>query len=299
MKIVFIGCVQSSYAALEALLSIPLVQVVGVVTQPRNKMNADFCDLSPLIEQANIPLLSDESADPARIAAFIRGCDADYAFCIGWSRLLSEEILVAPHRGVVGYHPTLLPLHRGRHPIIWAIALGLRETGSTLFLMDKGADSGPVIAQERVEIQERETAASLYSKLLSVLVRQLRDCVPKLADGTLIPIPQDHSRATYWRKRAKTDGCIDWSRSALENDRLIRSLSEPYPGAHYNHAGREIMVHKAYPATPEEEAFFGEFEPPGRVLAVKEGYMLVKCGRGMLWTSMQGIEHKIGELIHG
>ena len=93
---------------------------------------------------------------------------------MGLSKLINRELLEIPKLGVVGYHPTLLPKNRGRHPLIWALVLGLTQTGSTFFFMDEGADSGPIISQEKVKITKKDTANTLYKKIEITASKQLK-----------------------------------------------------------------------------------------------------------------------------
>ena len=86
-------------------------------------------------------------------------------FCFGWSSLLKERVLNIPPMGVIGYHPAKLPENRGRHPLIWAIALGLENSASTFFFMDKGADSGDILSQVDFNISYQDDAQSVYQKV--------------------------------------------------------------------------------------------------------------------------------------
>ena len=117
-------------------------------------------------------------------------------YCFGWS-LLDESLSIAP-LGVMGFHPAKLPQNRGRHPIIWALALGLDETASTFFKMDLGADSGAILSQEVIEIKPNDNATSLYENILTVAERQVQEFTIELAnDDEVIFQEQDHDSATY------------------------------------------------------------------------------------------------------
>ena len=134
-------------------------------------------------------------------------------FC-GWSRLIRKNLLDLPPLGVIGF--ILLPAdNRGRHPIIWALVLGLQGTASTFFFMDEGADSGDIISQEFLKITDNDDAGILYEKITQTALKQLREFVPRLAQGNGQRMLQDTTRANVWRKRGKPDGCIDgeWLRS--------------------------------------------------------------------------------------
>lgn len=277
MRLAFIGCVHFSAAALEMLLDHPDVELVGVVTRRASSFNADFHDLRPLAERTGCPLFLSDGKDQAAMTAWLRERSPDIVYCIGWSQLLSAELLMLPPQGVVGYHPAALPQNRGRHPIIWALALGLERTASTFFMMDEGADSGDILSQEPVGIAGDDDAGSLYRKLLDTAMPQLRQVTSDLAQGKATRTPQDHERANYWRKRSAADGQIDWRMSAHAIYNLVRALARPYPGAHCQHNGQEIKVWRARP----DMDVAANLEP-GKVLNVREGGIRVKCGENAI-----------------
>ena len=94
----------------------------------------------------------------------------DVIFCFGWSRLIKKTLLNIAPLGVIGFHPALLPANRGRHPLIWSLILGLKESGSTFFFMDEGADSGDILSQLNVSISEMDDAGTLYVNVQSSAV---------------------------------------------------------------------------------------------------------------------------------
>lgn len=260
---------------LEELVSLESVEICGVVTKKRSDLNADFVDLAscPGIEQ--VAIYHSVNNDQEALASWLKERGPDVVFCLGWSSLLKQAVLSIPPLGVVGYHPALLPRNRGRHPIIWALALGLKETGSSFFIMDEGADSGPILSQLRVGILDEDDAASLYAKLETVACRQIRLVVEGLWSGVLNPVPQDHAKATYWRKRGSADGRIDWRMPAEGVHNLVRALAAPYPGAHTEYRGVEVKVWK----TRLGSAGLRDIEP-GYVLAVNAAEIHVQCGMG-------------------
>jgi methionyl-tRNA formyltransferase len=179
--------------------------------------------------------------------------------------------------GVIGYHPAALPQNRGRHPIVWTLALGLRETASTFFFMDERADAGDLLSQRRLEISPDDDAGDLYRKLTALALAQLSAFVPQLARGGYPRTPQDHSQANTWRKRTKADGQVDWRMSAGGIHNLVRALARPYVGAHCLWEGREIKIWK----TALEDTAPDNCEP-GKVLAHDGGAPIIKCGAGAL-----------------
>lgn len=287
MRIAFIGCVDFSAAALEMLIDHPQAELVGVVTRGRSPCNSDFQDLSALAAGAGCPVFLSDGQDQAPMAAWLRQRRPEVIYCLGWSRLLPADILAIPPLGVVGYHPAALPRNRGRHPIIWALALGLEQTASTFFLMDPGADSGAILSQEPVAITPQDDAGTLYRKLTDTALPQLRQLTNELAEGRAQASPQDHSQANYWRKRTPADGCIDWRMPARGIHNLVRALARPYPGAHCQHDGKAVKIWRVRPAATTAPNL-----EPGKVLAVRDERLLVKCGD----AAVELIEHEFDPL---
>lgn len=283
LRIVFIGCVAFSETVLERLLTMQHVSVVGVVTRRRSTANADFRSLEQMAIRAGHPVHFAEGNDQTGLAEFLKAAAPEAVFCIGWSYLLKPEILAIPRRGIVGYHPAALPRNRGRHPLIWALALGLEETGSTFFLMDEGADSGPILDQRTLPISPDDTAATLYARMAETALKQLDDFVPAFASGTLRPLPQHEYDANYWRKRGLPDGRIDWRMSARAIKDLVRALTKPYVGAHCEVAGQSVAIWRA-----EIGAAAPTNLEPGRVLTVAGREIVVKCWDG----SIRLLEHE-------
>jgi methionyl-tRNA formyltransferase len=173
-------------------------------------------------------------------------------------------------------HPTLLPRHRGRAAIPWAILSGLAKTGVTLFqIADGTADSGPIVGQVEVPIAQDETATTLYDKVTAAHLELVREFVPKLLDGSAERVPQDTRRASAWPKRTPADGIIDWETRAPYLYDWVRAQTRPYPGA-FTYLGEDkLVVWAARPVELEEEA------PAGTVVAL-DGGPVVACGEGGL-----------------
>ena len=270
---VFIGSVDFSHAALSHLLNISDVKFVGVITRASSTFNSDFKSLEQLANQHSIACQLNENNCQVTMAKFIRELKPDVVFCLGWSFILKPEVLEIPRFGVIGYHPTKLPKNRGRHPIIWTLALGLEETASTFFEMDRYADTGNIISQIILPVNAEDDARSLYDKLIKTALTQLTEITSKLNHGPLLSTPQASSNANSWRKRSKLDGQIDWRMPARSIFNLIRALSRPYPGAHCIVDGSEIKIWKSK-VVPDGDC---EIEP-GKVLCSENGHITVKCG---------------------
>ncbi len=276
MRVVFIGAVKFSARALEVLIDMP-IQLVGVCTLKESTFNTDHVDLRPIAEKKNIPVRYTPDINSEANLSWIRDLEPDVIFCFGWSRLIRKNLLDLPPLGVIGFHPAALPANRGRHPIIWALVLGLQETASTFFFMDEGADSGDIISQEYLIITDSDDAGILYEKITQTALKQLREFVPRLAQGNCQRMLQDRTRANVWRKRRKPDGCIDWRMAAVSIHNLVRGLSRPYVGAHFECEGEEIKVWRT---SVERDAL--ENIEPGKVLECSENGILVKAGIGAI-----------------
>jgi len=272
MKIVFIGAVQFSASMLDVLIEIK-AQVVGVCTLSNALSNADHVDLSDQARRNGIPVLDTSNINSVEAVDWIRQLSPDVIFCFGWSRLIKKDLLSAAPLGVVGYHPAALPANRGRHPLIWALALGLNKTASSFFVMDEGADSGDILSQVEVGITPDEDACSLYQKITDVARRQLAELVPELAQGRLQRHAQDAEHANYWRKRGADDGRIDWRMPARGIHNLVRALARPYPGAEILTKSGPIKVWKVEVVSDVPVNF-----EPGKVIFYLHDRPVIRCG---------------------
>ena len=274
MRIVFIGAVHFSERALTELLELG-ANIVGICTLAESAINSDHANLSEIAKKFNLPCLTRSNINDQSSVEWVRGLKPDVVFCFGWSYLIKKELLSIPKIGTIGYHPAYLPANRGRHPLIWALALGLTETASTFFFMDEGADSGPILSQEVVSITAEDDASTLYKKITQVALGQIRAFLPHLIANTFITIPQDELQVNYWRKRGALDGLIDWRMAATSIYNLVRALTHPYPGAHFLFNGEKIKVWRVEVVVnvpPNLE--------PGKVLLVDNHGVLVKAGIG-------------------
>lgn len=274
MRLVFIGCVDFSASCLEVLLDLD-ANVVGVCTRASSASNSDHKDLTPIATAHGVPVLDSPDINAQCSVQWIKEKSPDVIFCLGWSNLLKEEILGIAPMGVIGFHPAALPQNRGRHPLIWALALGLDATASTFFFMDHGADSGDILSQEKVCISRDDDASSLYRKIKLVAADQIRKFLPLLVSGDYLVEPQNHKYANYWRKRGVSDGAIDWRMSASVIYNLVRALTVPYIGAHFQNEGVKIKVWKCRVI----EDLQNNIEP-GRVVGWGDVGPIIKCGEG-------------------
>lgn len=272
MRIVYIGNVEFSLVMLKGLIELN-AEVVGVCTLKKSSFNADHVDLSHFSDLHGIPSHYVNDINSRETLDWIRKKSPDIIFCFGWSRLIKQDLLDLPPLGIVGFHPAALPANRGRHPIIWALILGLKKTASTFFFMDAGADSGDLLSQEEIAISEHDDARALYDKIVQTALKQISELLPKLTNRSFQRIKQNQQSANIWRKRGHSDGQIDWRMSAQSIHNLVRGLAKPYIGAHFLVDGKEVKVWKtAIVEVSDDNA------EPGKVLLNTGGKLVVKCG---------------------
>ena len=254
-------------------------EVAAVVTLPGpiDPNRSGQCSFDEIATELGARLIETVDVNSPETIAALREADPDLTFVVGWSQLVLDEFIGLPRHGVFGMHPTLLPRHRGRAAIPWAILSGLAKTGVTLFqIADGTADSGPVVGQVDVPIARDETATTLYDKVTAAHLELVRQFVPKLLDGTAERTPQDTRRASAWPKRAPSDGIIDWETRAPYLYDWVRAQTRPYPGAFTFLGDDRLVVWRARPVDLDQEA------PAGTVVGREGEAAVVACGEGGL-----------------
>jgi len=293
MKVILIGSVEFSLKALEKLIAIK-VNLVGVCTKEFSTFNSDFTDLKPICNINKVPCLHVDDINSAKSIEWMKNLNPDIIFCFGWSSLIKKSILKIAPMGVVGYHPAKLPKNRGRHPLIWALALGLKESASTFFFMDEGADTGDILSQVDFEIDYQDDARSIYDKVVDIALIQIDKFIPALEKGTFARIKQSNKESNNWRKRSQPDGEIDFRMNSRSIYNLTRALTKPYIGAHIKYNNINYSVWKV-----KESDEFQENIEPGKVLKVVGNIFTVKSYDG----AIEIIEHdfkevpKVGEYL--
>jgi methionyl-tRNA formyltransferase len=252
-------------------------EVVGVVTLPGpiDPARSGQCSFDDVAAGLGAQLIETVDVNAAETVEAVRRLRPKLIFVAGWSQLVREELIALAPGGVFGMHPSLLPRHRGRAPIPWAILSGLARTGVTLFeITDPSADAGPIVGQVVVEIRPDETATTLYERLAQAHVDLLSELVPQLIAGAAPRLPQDDRRASAWPKRTPADGIIDWETRAPYLHDWVRAQTRPYPGAFTFLGDDKVVVWRARPVNGAG--------PAGTVLEARPEGPVVACGEGAL-----------------
>jgi len=254
-------------------------QIVGVVTFPGpiDPIRSGQCSFDDVVARLDAALVETRDVNSLETLNAIRKLEPELIFVVGWSQLVHDPFIALASEGAFGMHPTLLPRHRGRAPIPWAILTGLARTGVTLFeIVDATPDSGSIVGQVTLDIAPDETATTLFARLADAHVELTREFLPQLLTGSAPRIPQDPSRASSWPRRAPADGIIDWDTRARYLHDWVRAQTRPYPGAFTFLGDEKVIVWSARPVDLADAA------PAGTVVEVGSAGPVVACGEGGL-----------------
>ena len=282
-KVIFIGNLIFSKELLNTVFLNDKFKVVGIISKNKSIFNSDQFSLKNIAKSKKIKYFNYTKYKKNRMKLFIKKLKPDYIFCFGWSHILDLDIIKIPSKKCIGYHPTLLPKNKGRHPIIWAIVLGLKTTGSTFFEITDKIDSGKILSQKKVKINKGETSTSLYNKLILIAKKQLELLLTRInINKTLKKRKREKINSDYWRKRNFDDGIIDFRNNSNNIIRLVNALKYPYKNASIRFKDKFIKVEDCK-LIKENLHNYKDLEP-GRILKIKKyaNSIDVKCNDALL-----------------
>jgi len=275
-------------------------EVVAVYTTPdRAAGRGQQLSQSPIKRLAlerGLPLVQPSSLRPPQEAERLAQLQPEAIVLAAYGLLLPQVVLDIPPWGCLNVHPSLLPRHRGPSPVAAAILAGDEVTGVTIMLMDRGLDTGPLLAQRQLYIWDEDTTASLTMRLADLGAALLSEVLPRWQQGELVPQPQDEAQATYSQLISKEAGEMDWGLPALQLWRQVRAF-QPWPGSYIWWQGRRLKILEAIPLP-------GEGGDVGRVVALgAEPPVGVVTGEGVLGLRRVQLEGKrpleIAEFLRG
>lgn len=233
IKTIFIGTSDFGIPALRVLLKDKQFEIIAVITQPDKPTGRKQILTPPPIkaeaEKYQIPVFQ-----PGRInnlKSQIANLKSQIIIVAAYAQIIPEEILNLPKYGCINIHGSLLPKYRGAACVQAAILNNDKQTGITIIKMDKGLDTGPILWQDKINIESGDTAGALYEKLSLLGAKILPVAIKKYIAGEIKPIPQNNAKASYVKRLKKQDGLIDWAKSAVEIERFIRAMA-PWPSAY-------------------------------------------------------------------
>jgi methionyl-tRNA formyltransferase len=271
MKLIFAGTPEFAAVALDALLAAGHV-VALTLTQPDRPagrgLNPRPSAVKELALARKLPLTQPASLKEPVIQEQLRVIGAEAMVVAAYGLILPGAVLAIPARGCLNIHASLLPRWRGAAPIQRAVLAGDRETGITIMQMDAGLDTGAILLQEKVAINDDDTAQTLHDKLAQLGAR----CIVRALNENPARRAQDEAAATYADKISKAEAVIDWARNAGDICRQIRAFN-PVPGAVTTVDGTTLKIWRAQPLTHKTGA-------PGTVLSAGASGMVVAAGGG-------------------
>ncbi len=252
-------------------------EIVAVASPPRS-LSGRPDRLYAAAEEAGIPAFDVAQLKDPAVETALRATSPELGVMAFVQEFISTSILNLPQYGTIQQHPSLLPSHRGRSSINWAIIMGEPRTGVTVFWPDEGMDTGPVLLQRDVEIGPDATAGSLYYDALYPLgIDLLAESVALVAAGTAPKQAQDESQATYERPCQGRLARIDWSRPVAEVYNLIRGC-DPSPGAWTLCGEQRLALTEArlLPGHDCEPGVLASVDENGAVIGADGGAILVR-----------------------
>jgi methionyl-tRNA formyltransferase len=279
MRVVFMGTPRFALPAL-CRLARSEHEVVAVYTQPDEPAGRGRRMVPSAVKAASLDYglavrQPGSLKDPREVEDLAR-LQPDTIVVAAYGQLLSQSVLDTPRFGCLNIHPSLLPRHRGPSPVAAAILSGEEVTGVTIMLMDKGMDTGPVLAQRQWPLSAEDTTETLTDRLAEAGAELLMETLPSWLAGRITPQAQDDGKATYSRVITKEDGRIDWRRSALELWRMVRAL-QPWPGCYTMWERKLFKIIEAVPLPGDGEV--GRVVVPRGARGVPVG---VQTGSGIL-----------------
>lgn len=297
LRIAYLGTGDIGLPSLEALLSKDghEHEVVAVISQPDKPVGRKQVLTPPEVKvralAAGVPVLQ-----PDRIrndVEKLKALEADVFVVIAYGQILPRTVLEIPRLGCLNVHASLLPRHRGASPIQAAIREGDAKTGITIMWMDEGLDTGDILLQEPILIEPTDTGGLLHDKLAALAPAGLLRALAMVEQGTAPHLKQDDALSTHSRKLERVHGRLDWTRSAVELERLIRAYN-PWPGTYClvpmsggggesaaevtPSAGLQLKVHQARLVS---DGGTDACPVPGTILRA-DTQLLISCGHGIL-----------------
>jgi methionyl-tRNA formyltransferase len=240
----------------------------------RNKRGLEIVEVA---HAYHIPVLITDNL--AEIEPKLKAYGAEAGILAAFGRIIPQSTIDIFPKGIINIHPSLLPAYRGPTPVETVILDGAKRTGVSLMALSAKMDAGPVYKQESIELSGNETKPQLARKLLGLGTKLLEENLEYILDGTLEPIPQDPSAATYTKLLSKQDGYIDFKQPAEVIERKVRAfLGFPKTPAAVH--GQEVIITKARVAKNQDD-----------------GELVVKASAG--WLEIQELTGPSGRSMTG
>ncbi len=279
MRVVFWGTPEFAIESLKTLIN-SKHDIVAVVTQPDKPKGRGKKVQSPPVkvvaQQYGIPVLQPEKVkNNKELYEKLKSLNPDIFVVVAYGKILPEEVLELPKYGTINVHASLLPEYRGAAPIHRAIMEGKKKTGVSIMRLVRELDAGPVYSQSEIEITDKDDIISIHDKLAKLGAELLIKTLDEIERGAK-PVEQEHEKATYAKPIEKSEGRINWKKSAREIFNQIRAL-KVWPKAFAKFRDKEIKILEAEVVDENSTGIPGEI-----VEIVKDKGFIVQTGKGRL-----------------
>ena len=288
LKIIFAGTPDFSVPALEALIQSEH-QVIAVYSQPdRPAGRGRKLTASPVKQKAlaeSIAVFQPDNLKDTTVQQQLAALNADIMIVVAYGLILPEIVLNTPKYGCLNIHASLLPRWRGAAPIQRAIEQGDPETGVTIMQMDKGLDTGDMLAVLATEIQPEDTSQTLHDRLSKLGSIALLQTLNEVQTGALQPIKQDNKDVIYAEKLSKAEAQLDWSQDAQILVRKIQAFN-PWPVAFTQFKGKPLRIWQAKLLSNDLNNPAKTLKSPGVVLNIDKNGFEVATGNGIIQLTL-------------
>lgn len=253
MNILFMGGHELGAKTLEYLIN-NNVNVVGVVVS--KNANDWYRGVDEVANKFNLELYEEGNINDQSFLNKIKPLNLDLIVCVNFDQILKKDIINLPTIGCINTHASLLPKYRGRAPLNWAMINGEKYSGVTVHFIDEGIDTGDIILQEKIKIDEDDYISDLLNKVKNTYPKIVLNAIQSLENNNINLIKPDLPKGFYVNKRTKDDGKIDFSKPSKDIINFIKAISKPYPGAFLYHNDSKIIIWRArldYNISPQYE----------------------------------------------
>src|SRR3989338_5543888 len=244
MRIVIIGPTLLTRKCLEALIKDGRDEIIAVYTLEDSLCNekSRFVLMDDLAKQNNILLYKITDINDKSAVNQIKESSPDVIFELGWSQIISKDILSIPKKGCIGVHASLLPKNRGAASLNWALIRGDKKTGVTLFYLAERPDDGDIIAQKEFDIDDRDDISTLHAKSDIASAELLLENIDAIRNDTVKRLKQNLAETSTTQRRRPEDGVIKWDSTAKELYNWVRAQTHPFPGAFTFWKGKRFYI---------------------------------------------------------
>jgi len=271
MRIVIVGQGPFGEKVLEALIR-KGENIVGCFSPPDKRGEG----IKTLAEKSRIPSFRPSLMKEPQVYDAYEKLQPNLAVLAFVTDIIPEKLVNLPSFGTICYHPSILPRHRGASAINWALIQGDTRTGLTIFWVDKGIDTGPILLQTEVEIDPDETTGSLYfAKLFPLGVDAMVEAVELIKKGKAPRIPQDNSKATYEPPCDDRVASLDFEKATKDIYNLVRGC-DPQPGAYTIYQGKKVRFYEAKMSLSATD------KKPGEIISIEERDIQIAAKGGII-----------------